>query len=286
MNKKIALFLIMLISAVAIAQDLPKIAVYVTGDVPDNEKNALGTVMLASLVNSGRYMAIEWSTSFLAEIEREQVKQRSGAIDDNQISELGRQFGVKYVCIAAITSAFGSWQVSARIVDVETAVVVYIGQAFSPLRSAQDLTRVADEVVKIMFRGQAAPPIATAPVAPTAPATPTTPAKPAQQPPAAPPPARTTQNVMEDGRKRVDAIPPAPAKPQKPPLKSSTWAAIGLDVLGAGMIMYGIIEDGNIGHYETEKQYNNVKNSANIRNTMYGIGATALLGGITIHIFF
>ena len=32
------------------AADLPRIAVYVTGGVPENEKNALGNRMLASLI--------------------------------------------------------------------------------------------------------------------------------------------------------------------------------------------------------------------------------------------
>jgi hypothetical protein len=132
-------------------QNLPKIAVYVTGDVPNNEKEALGTRMLASLVNSGRYMGIERSNSLLAEIEKEHIKQRSGAIDDNQISALGKQFGVKFVCIAAITPAFGDFQVSARIVDVETAQVIFIGESASMLKSMADLARVSDQVVKNMF---------------------------------------------------------------------------------------------------------------------------------------
>jgi uncharacterized protein (TIGR02145 family) len=135
-------------------QDLPKIAVYVTGDVPNNEKDALGTRMLASLVNSGRYMAIERSNAFLAEIDKEHVKQRSGAIDDGQISELGKQFGVKFVCIAAITPAFGDFQISARIVDVETAVVVFIGESSGQLKSMDDLSRISDNVVENMFGGK------------------------------------------------------------------------------------------------------------------------------------
>ena len=137
-------------------QDLPKIAVYVTGNVGADEKEALGTRMLASLINSGRYMGIERSNSFLAEIEKEHIKQRSGAIDDNQISALGKQFGVKFVCIAAITPAFGDFQVSARIVDVETAQVIFIGESASPLKSMADLAQVSDQVVKNMFGEQAA----------------------------------------------------------------------------------------------------------------------------------
>ena len=151
--KKLAILLIVLFSAAAFAQDLPRIAVYVTGNVGDDEKKALGTRMLSRLVNSGRYTGIERSNSFLAEIEKEQSKQRSGAIDDNQISQLGRQFGVKFVCIADITPVLGEFQVSARIVDVETAVVVFIGEAFSPMKTTHDLAIVSDEVIESMFGG-------------------------------------------------------------------------------------------------------------------------------------
>jgi hypothetical protein len=145
----------MAMAAGAFAQDLPRIAVYVTGDVPENEKTALGTRLLASLINSGRYKGIERSNAFLAEVEKEQVKQRSGAIDDGQISELGRQFGVKFICIANITPAFGEFQVSARVVNVETAEVEFIGESASPLKSMTDLARVSDQVVKNMFGEEA-----------------------------------------------------------------------------------------------------------------------------------
>jgi hypothetical protein len=148
------LILLLSICSLAAAQDLPRIAVYVTGDVADNEKRAMGTRMLSSLINSGRYRGIERSGAFLAEIEREQTRQRSGAIDDNQISELGRQFGVRYICITDIIPAFGAFQVSARIVDVETAEVVFIGESYSYLRTISDMTQVSDEVVQIMFGEQ------------------------------------------------------------------------------------------------------------------------------------
>jgi hypothetical protein len=152
--KRYALLIIALFSMSSFSQELPQIAVYVTGDVPNNEKEALGTRILASLVNSGRYIAIERSNSFLAEIEKEHTKQRSGDIDDSQISALGKQFGVKFVCIAAITPAFGDFQISARIIDVETAVVVFIGESSGQLNSMDDLSRVSDNVVENMFSGK------------------------------------------------------------------------------------------------------------------------------------
>jgi len=129
----------------------PNIAVYVTGEVSGNEKKALGTYILDALVNSGRFNGIERTASFLAEIDREQVTQRSGAIDDRQISKVGIQFGVKFVCIADITPALGAFQVSARIVNVETAEVAFIGQATGPLKTIDDLTDVSAKVVRKMF---------------------------------------------------------------------------------------------------------------------------------------
>ena len=152
--KKLALLFMALFCVSAFADDLPRIAVYVTGDVPNNEKKALGTRILSSLINSGRYRGIERSNSFLAEIEKEQIKQRSGAIDDSQIRELGKQFGVTFVCIADITPAFGDFQVSARIVDVETAEVIFIGDASGQLKSMADLTTVSDKVIESMFVGR------------------------------------------------------------------------------------------------------------------------------------
>jgi uncharacterized repeat protein (TIGR02543 family) len=129
----------------------PNIAVYVTGEVPDEEKRALGTRILASLVNSGRYKGIERSNTFLAEIDKEMEKQMSGAIDDNQISKVGKQFGVKFICIVDITPAYESFQVSARIVNVETAEVAYIGEAFCPHKTALYITWVSEQVVRKMF---------------------------------------------------------------------------------------------------------------------------------------
>jgi len=131
--------------------EIPNIAVYVTGEVSEEEKRALGTRILASLVNSGRYKGVERSATFTAEIDKEMIKQMSGAIDDDQISEIGKQFGVKYICIADITPAYDAFQVSTRIVNVETAEVLYIGEAFCPHKTALYITWVSEQVVRKMF---------------------------------------------------------------------------------------------------------------------------------------
>jgi hypothetical protein len=273
--KKPAILLMTLLCATLFAQDLPKIAVYVTGNVPEDEKTVLGTRMLASLVNSGRYTGIERTTSFLAEIEKEQEKQRSGAIDDNQISELGRQFGVKYVCIANITPAFGEFQVSARIVDVETAVVTFIGDAFSPLKTPDDLTQVSEKVVENMFGRQEQ-------------------AKPEPKPNPQPDPTPTAPEpptiTMPSEIKAEPAAEPQPkpelTNPTQKPIKPSFWLGISLDAIGIGALAYGLAENGNVENRVKKHEYTEADKAVKNRNTAYIIGTAALIGGITIHILF
>jgi len=132
----------------------PQIAVYVTGGAKDNEKKALNTEMLYALVKSGRYIAVERSGEFLGAVAAEHKKQRSGAVDEAQIRALGKQFGVTFVCIADITEVLNTFQVSARVVNVETAAVDAIGKAYSALKTAEDYADVSAKVVESMFGGR------------------------------------------------------------------------------------------------------------------------------------
>ncbi len=131
-----------------------KIAVYVTGSVGADEKKALGTKILVELINSGRYRAVERSDDFVRELDREQSKQQSGAVDDNQITTIGKQFGVQIICVADLTPVFGSNQISARLIDVESAEIVAIADVANPLESMDDLAVASKEVVRVILGGK------------------------------------------------------------------------------------------------------------------------------------
>jgi hypothetical protein len=155
--KKTAAFLLVLICAAAVFSQKPeaptkeKIAVYVTGNVRANEKKALGTKILVELINSGRYRAVERSEDFVKELDREQSKQMSGAVDDNQITTIGKQFGVQVICVADLTPAFGSYVISARLIDVESAEIMAIADVSSSLESMDDLTAASKDVVRVIL---------------------------------------------------------------------------------------------------------------------------------------
>ena len=149
MNKTIIILLSLL--TLAVAQGKPKIAVYATGAEEQGTNKALETHMLTALVNSGQYKAVERSEEFLAQLAAERIKQHSGAIENEQIKKLGKQFGVDFICIADITPALGSNMVSVRIVNVETAEVAAVGYADSPLKVLPDLADASLRIVEMMF---------------------------------------------------------------------------------------------------------------------------------------
>jgi hypothetical protein len=126
----------------AFAQQEQKVAVYVTGNFGANEKKALGNKMLSSFIKSG-FKAIENENAFLAQIQE--------PADNRQISGAGKAAGARYVCIADITPVLGSYQVSARLIDVETATITNMGEASSPLRTIDDMGVASDKVVASMF---------------------------------------------------------------------------------------------------------------------------------------
>jgi len=126
---------------------LPKVAVYVTGGKNANENKALSARITHALVSSGRYSTIERSDDFLDQVAKEMVTQRSGAIDDKQISKLGQQAGANFVCVGEILEAFGAHQISARIVNVESVEVTASGLASGQLRSMADFATLSDYVV-------------------------------------------------------------------------------------------------------------------------------------------
>ncbi|MDR2126542.1 MAG: hypothetical protein LBP63_06920 [Prevotellaceae bacterium] len=127
-----------------------KVAVYIAGDGDVGIKKVLGDQLVAAIANSGKYIAIERTASFLAELGKEQNYQRTGAVDDSELSRLGKQFGVQLVCIADISEVFNSKYVSARLIDVESAEVVNAANGNSPLSTMDELLKLIAELTKTL----------------------------------------------------------------------------------------------------------------------------------------
>ena len=144
--KKLFIIVLSALSLTAVAQQ-KKVAVYVTGQQTGINK-VLGDQLVAGFAKSGKYIAIERTASFLAEVGKEQNCQRTGAVDDNELSRLGKQFGVQLVCVADVSDVFGEKYVSTRLIDVESAEVVNTSNATSKLDNMQELLKVTEGLAK------------------------------------------------------------------------------------------------------------------------------------------
>ena len=146
MNLKSTILIILTaLSLSAFAQQKPRVAVYVTGDNPINE--IVGSSLEDGLAHDGKYTAVERTASFLRELSKEHDYQRSGEVDESQIADLGKQFGVEYVCVTSVTDVWGSEKyISARIIDVQTAEVIASGSSNGSISSSSDLVKALDKL--------------------------------------------------------------------------------------------------------------------------------------------
>jgi curli biogenesis system outer membrane secretion channel CsgG len=134
--------------------DSKKVAVYVVkSDAAKNIGRVLGDKLVAGFTNSGRYIAIERTNSFLSQLSKEQKYQRTGAVDDDDISRLGKQFGVQYVCVADVSDVLGEKFISARLVDVETAEVVNSHDMGAKMTTMRSCLSVANEIATNLSKG-------------------------------------------------------------------------------------------------------------------------------------
>ena len=134
--------------------NLKKVAVYVVkNEAGRNIGRVLGDKLVAGFTNSGRYIAIERTNSFLSQLSKEQKYQRTGAVDDNDISRLGKQFGVQYVCVADVTDVYGEKYISARLIDVETAEVVNTHDVGGAMNNMSGCLRMANDIAAKLSKG-------------------------------------------------------------------------------------------------------------------------------------
>lgn len=124
-----------------------KVAVYVTGDVENGYKKVIGSKLVSSITRSNEFVAVERTTDFLAELQKEQDYQTSGAVSDNQIVKLGQQFGVRYVLVADLSEIFESLFISVRMIDVQTGQIIGATESSNALDSMDGLINLSETVI-------------------------------------------------------------------------------------------------------------------------------------------
>ncbi len=153
--KKLTFFiaaLLLLCSAVS-AQQAPKlkVAVAAVGDEPAQKRNTLKvlvTKIQEAFVNDGRFIAVTRDQDVLDRIVKAHIYDRSGAVDDNQIIAIGKQYGAKYLCVVKSSQVLETFMLEASLVDIETARIISAGSAPCDLVNISDLMAASAEIVR------------------------------------------------------------------------------------------------------------------------------------------
>lgn len=147
--KKIFTIVVLAAMALTAYAQQKKVAVYVDGD--KGAKVLASKLTTAILNNCTEYTAVERTAAILAEISKEQAYQHSGAVDDEELSRLGKQFGVQYVCAATMTEVFNEQYISARLIDVESAQVERAVNKSANIQSLDEAQEVASSLANALF---------------------------------------------------------------------------------------------------------------------------------------
>ena len=135
------------------APDLPRTAVYLQGNRANSiagralYTNALEALFVRSRSNAD-FRVVERSDAFTRQIDREQGTQRSGHIDDNQIARLGRQYGIQRILVANIDYTMNTYNISSRLVNIETASVEKASQLYHENSEFRELRTTTGKMVE------------------------------------------------------------------------------------------------------------------------------------------
>lgn len=122
------------------AQDSPKkIAVFSSDDKAKTEGFGVvfREILIEKLTKSSNYIPVERDQ--IDQVLRENKYQETGLVDEDKIKIIGKQLGADYVCISTIVKIGENYFLSAKLVDIETAVV-FIQENRETLDGANDLT--------------------------------------------------------------------------------------------------------------------------------------------------
>jgi len=125
------------------------VAVYMAGEEPKTARGVhtiMGGELARVMSESDKYVAVDRTEAILEQLDREQAYQRSGAVDDDQIKDIGRQLGVEYLCISNINPVGKGYYLDTRLVDVVTAEIKRSVTATSTLKDANEMTRVGRNI--------------------------------------------------------------------------------------------------------------------------------------------
>ncbi len=127
--KKIAVFIFLLLSCMVFAESAfaaKKVAVYVEGDISNDDKSIVSSAVLARMSGNKDYVAFERNEAFINALYEEQDYQLSGEVPEKEIRKVGERLGVDYVLAVnvIVNEDDGMCHVAAKLIELETGEII------------------------------------------------------------------------------------------------------------------------------------------------------------------
>ena len=128
------------------AQNKSTVAVYVSGKIDDACKKIISSKAVSRISRSDSFVALERTDVFLETLTKEQDYQLSGEVRDDQIAELGKRLGARYVAAFEASEVDRTGFISARMIDVESGLVIKSADMNRKINSPEDWVAITNNV--------------------------------------------------------------------------------------------------------------------------------------------
>ncbi|MDR3226380.1 MAG: CsgG/HfaB family protein [Prevotellaceae bacterium] len=150
MKKIFILLLICLCVSTVYGQEKKKVAIFesIGNAVDEDVKGAILDALGEGIYNSNKYILLERAN--YAQLLKEYDFQQSGAVDDEQLLEIGKAAGADYACYASVRKIGINYRIAYRLVEVSTAAIEFSGSK-STQKGVNDLLDVINAIAEEMF---------------------------------------------------------------------------------------------------------------------------------------
>ncbi|WP_298064783.1 hypothetical protein [uncultured Rikenella sp.] len=146
MKKLLLLCIVMLFSGLAFAQT-KKVAVYVEGEIGNDDKSIISSATLARMSGNKEYAPFERNEAFVDALTAEQDYQLSGEVPEKEIRKVGERLGVDYVIVVnVVIKRDETCFMSARLINLETGAIVKTVNQNRKYTDSSVLTALANNV--------------------------------------------------------------------------------------------------------------------------------------------
>lgn len=149
--KKISILILLVFSCVVFAEEADaktkKVAVYVEGEISNEDKSIVSSAVLARMSGNKEYAPFERNEAFLEALIAEQDYQLSGEVPEKEIREVGVRLGVDYViAVNVVINRDETCYMAAKLINLETGAILKTVNTNRKYTDSSVITAMANNV--------------------------------------------------------------------------------------------------------------------------------------------